>query len=135
MANVIFNVAKGALVEKFRDGAANGIVLLLEAVESDIDLIAHDNLNDLLNAAGNTEATATGYARKTGLTGTIVVDDVNDQVTVTVPDQQWNDVSGNDFVAAIVAYEESASDSGRIPLVKHDWALSPDGNDVMIRFP
>ena len=86
MANVIFNVAKGALVEKFRDGAANGIVLLLEAVESDIDLIAHDNLNDLLNAAGNTEATATGYARKTGIVGTIVVDDVNEQVTVSIPD-------------------------------------------------
>jgi hypothetical protein len=134
MANVTFNLAKGALVEKFRDGAANGIVLLLEAIEADADLVDHENLSTLL-AAGNTEATATGYARKTGITGTIVIDDTNDRAEVDIPSQQWDDVSGNAFIAVIVAYEESAAEAGRIPLTKHDWAMTPDGTDVMVRFP
>jgi len=58
MANVSFNRAKGATVELFRDDPAKGIVLLLEAVESDAALKDHDNLSDLLLAAGNTEHTA-----------------------------------------------------------------------------
>ncbi len=135
MADVIFNIAKGALVEKVRDGSGNLIVMLLEAVESDSDLIKHDNLNDLLGAAGNTEATATGYSRKTNVTGTIVVDDTINETRVDIPDQQWNSVSGNAIVAAVVAYEESAAETGRVPLTKHDVSLTPDGTDLMVRFP
>lgn len=135
MADVLFNIAKGALVEKFRDGAANGIVMLMEAVEVDDDLKDYDNLNDFLLAAGNTEATATGYSRKTGVTGTVVIDDTNDRAEVDFVSQTWNAVSGTGIVAAIVAYEESASDTGRIPLVKHDWVITPDGSDLKIRFP
>ena len=135
MSDVVFNIAKGALVEKFRDGAANGIVILLEAVEADSALIKHNNISDLLAAAGNTEATATGYARKTGITGTVSVDDGANEASVNLPNQQWNAVSGNPIVAALVAYEESASDSGRVPLTKHDISVTPDGSDIMVRFP
>ena len=135
MASVIFNIAKGALVEKFRDGAANGIVLLLEAVEADSALADYDNIDALLTVAGNTEATATGYARKTAVTGTVVVDDVNDRVEVDLPAQDWTAVTGNAFVALVVAYEESPSDTGRIPLVKHDFTITPDGSDIRARFP
>ena len=135
MASVLFNIAKGALVEKFRDGSANGIVILLEAVESDSAIIKHDNVDAMLTAAGNTEATATGYARKTGVVGTIDINDVLDATEVNFPDQIWTAVSGNDIVALIVAYEESASDTGRIPLVKHDFAITVDGSDIRARFP
>lgn len=135
MADVIFNIAKGALVEKFRDGAANGIILLLELAEADAAILDHDNLNDLLGAAGNTEHTGGGYVRKTGLTGTIIIDDVNDKVEVDLPDQIWTSISGAAIVAAVVAYEESASETGRIPLVKHDFLITPDGTDIKIRFP
>jgi hypothetical protein len=135
MATVVFNIAKGALVEKFRDGAANGLVILLEAVEADSALPDYDNVDALLAAAGNTEATATGYARKTGITGTIVIDDINERVDVDLPNQTWNAVTGNNIVALIVAYEESASDTGRIPLVKHDFAMTVDGTDLRAKFP
>ena len=135
MASVVFNIAKGALVEKFRDGAANGLVILLEAVEADGDLPDYDNIDALLTAAGNTEATAAGYARKTGITGTIVIDDVNDRAEVDIPDQTWSAVTGNNIVALVVAYEESASDTGRIPLVKHDFPITVDGTDIRARFP
>ena len=135
MATIVFNIAKGALVEKFRDGSANGIVLLLEAVEADAALADHDNLQDLLNAAGNTESTSPGYSRKTGVVGTIVVDDTNDEVTVDIPDQTWFALTGNSLAAVIIAYEESASDAGRVPLTKHDFVRTLDGSDVQVRFP
>ena len=135
MAEVVFNVAKGALVEKFRDGEANGLVLLLEAVESDAALADHDNLQSMLAAAGNTEFAGVGYARKTGITGTIVIDNVNDRIEISFPDQTWQNLSGNPIVAVIIAYQESASDSGRIPLTKHDYSMIPDGGDIRVRMP
>jgi len=135
MANVSFNRAKGATVELFRDDPAKGIVLLLEAVESDAALKDHDNLSDLLLAAGNTEHTGGGYARKTGITGTVVVDDIENTAVVDFPNQIFVGLSGNPIVAVLVAFEESAGDSGRIPLTKHDFAMTPNGSDIMVRFP
>lgn len=135
MADGIFNIAKGAFAEKFRDTAANGIVLLMEAAEADATLIDYDELNALFVPAGNTEATATNYARKTGLTGTITVDDTNDRVDVDIPDQTWTALGpGNAIVKLCVCYEESAAETGRIPLSQHDFSVTPDGSDVTAQF-
>jgi hypothetical protein len=79
MADGVFNIAKGAAAEKFRDVAAKGIVMLLKVNEAEATLIDRDELAALL-AAANTEADFTNYARKTALTGTITVDDSNDRV-------------------------------------------------------
>lgn len=134
MADFVFNIAKGAAAEKVRDAAANVLLLVLEAAEADAALKDHDDLAALLGAAGNTEWTATGYARKTGLTGTITVDDSNERVDVDLPDQTWNSVTGSASTDAIAAYEESASDAGRVPLTNHDFAATPDGGDITIQF-
>lgn len=137
MADQVFNVAKGAFVEKFRDGAANGIVLLLETAEADAALSDHDALDVLLGAAGNTEAAFTNYARKTGLTGTITVDDSNERVDVDIPDQTWTSAGNgtNETLAKlVVAYEESAADSGRIPLTHHDFSPTTDSSDLTAQF-
>lgn len=137
MADGIFNIAKGAFAEKFRDGAANGIVLLMKANEAEATLIDRDELNALFAEAGNTEADATNYARKTGLTGTITVDDTNDRVDVDLPDQTWSALGNglnNTTTKAVVAYEESAAETGRVPLSHHDFAVTTDGSDVTIQF-
>lgn len=134
MSDLVFNIAMGAFVEKFRDGSANGLVLLMEAVEADDALRDHDALDVLLAAAGNTEMSDASYARKTGLTGTITVDDTNNRVDVDIPDQTWTALSGNALVALEVAYEESASDAGRIPLTNHVFSVTPDGSDVTAQF-
>ncbi len=137
MADGVFNIAKGAVVEKFRDAAANGIVLLLDANEAETALVDHDELAALVGAAGNVEATFTNYARKTGLTGTITVDDSNDRVDVDLPDQTWT-IAGNGInntiTKAVVAYEESAADTGRIPCTHHDFAVTTDGSNLTIQF-
>lgn len=137
MTNQVFNIAKGAFVEKIRDSATVVIVLLLQANEADAALLDHDELNALLLAAGNTEATFTNYARKTGLTATITVDDTNERVDVDLPDQTFTAAGNgvnNTVTKLVVAYEESASDTGRIPLTHHDFAVTTDGSDVTAQF-
>lgn len=137
MADGAMNIAKGAVAEKFRDGAANGIVLLLTANETEADLIDHDALDVLLGAAGNTEATFTNYARKTGITGSITVDDSNDRVDVDFPDQTWSSAgngTNETMTKLITAYEESAADSGRVPLTHHDFTPTTDGSDLTAQF-
>lgn len=137
MADFVYNIAKGAVAEMYRDGAANGIVLLLKAAEADSALRDHDNLSVLIGAAGNIEADFTNYARKTGLTGTVTVDDTNDRVDVDIPDQTWTAAGGasnNTLTDAIVAYENSAADTGRVPQTNHDFAVTTDGSDLTIQF-
>jgi hypothetical protein len=136
MANGVFNIAKGAFAEKFRDGAANGLVLLLKANEAEATLIDRDDVAAVL-ANGSTEADFTDYARKTGLTGTITVDDSNDRVDVDLPDQTWVGAGGatnNTLTKLIVAYQQSAADSDRIPLTHHDFAATTDDSDLTAQF-
>jgi hypothetical protein len=134
MANGVFNIAKGAFVEKIRDGASNLLILLLKTNEAEATLIDRDTVADIL-ANGSTEADFTNYARTTGITGTITVDDTNDRVDVDMPDQTWTSAGGttnNTLTKAIVAYQESAADSGRIPLTHHDFAATTDGSDLTL---
>lgn len=132
MADGVFNIAKGAVAEKIRDSAAAVGMMLLKANESESTLRDRDDLAAIL-ANGNTEADFTNYARKTGLTGSITVDDTNDRVDVDVADQTWTAAGGasnNTLTKLIVYYQESAADSGRVPLTHHDFAATTDGSDL-----
>lgn len=132
MADFVFNIAKGAVAEKIRDSAAVVGILLLKVSEADDTLNNHDTLAALL-AGSNTEANFTNYARKTGITGTITVDDTNNRVDVDIPDQTWTAAGGgtnNTLTDLIVFYEEAAADASRIPLTCHDFAATTDGSDL-----
>lgn len=137
MANGVFNISKGSAVEKVRDGASVCIVMLLKANEAEATLIDNNELNEMLLDAGTTEAVFTNYARKVGLTATITVDDTNERADLDIPDQTWT-AAGNGandtLTKLIVAYEESASDVGRIPLTHHDFAVTTDGSDLTAQF-
>lgn len=136
MADFVFNIAKGAAAEMFRDGAANGIVLLLKVADADDVMNNADDLAALL-AGTPDEADFTNYARKTGLTGTITVDDTNNRVDIDLPDQTWTAAGGgtnNNLTDLIVAYQNSAADSGRVPLTCHDFIITTDGSDVTAVF-
>lgn len=137
MADFVFNIGKGAAAEMFRDAAANGIVLLLKASIADNTQKDFDDLAALIGDAGVDEADFTDYARKTGLTGTITVDDTNDRVDVDLPDQTWAGAGGasnNTLVDLVVAYQNSAADSGRVPLTQHDFAVTTDDSDLTAQF-
>lgn len=132
MADFVFNIAKGAVAEMVRDGASALGMMLLKTSEADDTLNNHDTLAALL-AGGNVEADFTNYARKTGLTGSITVDDTNNRVDVDLPDQTWASAGGasnNTLTDLIVYYENAAADATRIPLTCHDFASTTDGSDL-----
>jgi Ca2+-binding RTX toxin-like protein len=136
MADFVFDAGKGVAAEKVNDAASNIGLMLLKVAEADATLKRRLTLAAIL-AAANTEADATNYARKTGMTGTVTVDTTNDRTDVAIPNQTWTALGGvtnNTIVKLIVFYQDSAADSGRIPLTAHDFVLSTDGTDVTAAF-
>lgn len=133
MADFVFNIAKGAFVEKFRDGAANGGILLLKVADADDTMRDTATVTDLLATLAD-EATDASYARKTGMTGTIAVDNTNNRVDVDLVDQTWVALAGAAITDAVVFYNEGGTDPTRIPLALHDFIITPDGSDVTIVF-
>lgn len=129
VADLVFNIAKGAVAEMVRDSAANLLMLLLIAADTD-DAMRDTDTVALLLATGADEATDGSYARKTGITGTITVDDTNNRVDVDCPDQTWTALAGAAITDLVVAYQNAAADSTRIPCTLHDFVISPDGSDV-----
>lgn len=133
MSDGVFNISKGAFAEKIRDSGTDVLILLMQANETEATLVDYAELDALFTPAGNTEATFTNYARKTGLTGTITVDNTNDRVDADVPDQTWTSAGGatnNTLTKLVTAYEESAAETGRVPMTHHDFAVTTDGSDV-----
>lgn len=111
--------------------------MLLQAAEADATIRDYDDIAALLVPAGNTEATFTAYARKTGITLTITVDDTNDRVDLDLPDQTWSPAgngTNNTLTDLVIGYEESASDAGRVPLTLHDFGATTDGSDLTVQF-
>lgn len=131
MADGVFNIAKGSLIEKVRDAGTNIGVLLLKAAEADATLNNYDDVAALLVPAGNTEATFGTYARKTGITGTITIDDTNDWVDLDIPDQTWTAATAGDSLVKLVTfYEDAAADATRVPMTHHDFSVTTDGSDI-----
>jgi len=130
MADFVFNIAKGAVAEMVRDSSANLLMLLLIAADTDDAMRDTDTVTALL-ATGANEATDGSYVRKTGITGTVTVDDTNNRVDVDCPDQTWTALAGAAILDLVVAYENAAADATRVPCTLHDFAVTPDGSDVV----
>ena len=133
MGNIVFNIAKGRPVQQGITDATKFGILLLKVAETDATLIDYDTVAAIL-AGSNTEANFTNYARKTGITATVTVDDTNDRTDVDMADQTWTSAGGatnNSLVKLIVYYEVSASDAGRVPVSAHDFVATTDGNDLV----
>ena len=136
MADLVFNISKGAFAEKVRDAGTNVFIMLLKANEAEATLIDRTDVADLLVEVGNIEADFTNYARKEGLTGTVTVDNTNDRVDVDVPDQTWASAGGatdNALTKLLVCYEEAAADATLIPMTHHDFTVTTDGSDVTVQ--
>lgn len=139
MADVVFNVAKARVKAYAELPLANDalIIVLLKAAQADATLVDHATLGALLGTAGNTQADATNYARKTISTGvTITVDNTNDRVDIDIPDQTWTALGGalnNSIVKLLVCYDNdttAGTDTDIIPLTAHDFVVTTDGSDV-----
>lgn len=146
MAASVFNIAKGRVVEyynrvKSNDPAAGALVIVaLQAtgLESHATLKDYDALDAIL-AAANNEATNSGYARKvltdSDLAALPAPDDTNDRYDVDLPDQTWSAVAaaGGAWGMLLVCYDADTgggTDANIVPLTMHDFAVTPDGNDI-----
>lgn len=142
MANIVFNIAKGRVVELYNRVKANDpgdsalILVPIETtgLEGDSTLIDVDTLAALL--AGDTnEQTTMGRKVLTDseLASLPAPDDGNDRYDVSLPTVTWTAASGNAISKIAVCYDpdtEGGTDSNIIPLTLFDFAITPDGSDV-----
>jgi len=135
MADFIFNVAKGKFAEKYADAPTAGGMLILRTAGLESDAVLKDKVTiaDLLSGTTD-EVTNSGYARKTGLSITVTVDQASDFTTVSMANQTWNTVGAGDVWAkAITFIDEGGTDATRIPVSAHDIAAgqgTPSGGNM-----
>jgi hypothetical protein len=136
MADFVFNCAKGKAAEKVADATTSVGILLIKTAESDASMKDRATIAAVLS--GSTEADFTNYARKTGVTGTVTVDNTNDRTDVACTSPQtWASAGGatnNTLAKLIVFLDEGGTDSTRIPLVGIDCVITTDGNNLVVTF-
>lgn len=149
MANFVFNIAKGRVVELYNrvenNDPANSafvvVVLKTTGLESDATLLDYDNLDLLLKRGGGSqvaEVTNSGYARKTltdvDLASVPAPDDTNDRYDIDIPDLTWTAVAAGDgWSKLLVCYDNdttAGTDANIVPLTAHDFVVTPDGSDI-----
>lgn len=144
MADFVFNIAKGRVVEYYNRVEASDptnsalVILVIDAAgDTDAAMKDRDDIAALLGGTAN-EVTNTNYARKTltdaDLAALPAPDDTNDRYDVDIPDQTWTAVAaGTAWTDLIIAYDPdttAGTDSTLIPLTCHDFAVTPDGNNI-----
>lgn len=144
MADFVFNIAKGRVVEYYNRVDSNdptNSALIIVAIDANGDTDAtmkdRDDLAALLGGTAN-EVTNTNYARKV-LTdadlAAMAVDDTNDRFDVDIPDQTWSAIAaGTAWTDLIICYDgdtTGGTDSNIIPLVCLDFPITPDGSDIV----
>lgn len=145
MADFVFNIAKGRVVEFYNRVENNDpstsafIIMVINAGgATDTTLKRLDSFLDIENDANAAEVTNSNYGRKT-LTDTELAslpspDDSNDRYDIDIPDQTWSAVSAGDaWTDLIVGYDADTgggTDANVIPCTQHDFAVTPDGSDI-----
>lgn len=145
MANYCFNIAKGRAVEyyyrvKNNDPTNSAFILIpLSATDTEANRQDDDDVATFLAAAPN-EQTGGGWVRKTLTDSELAAfpapDDTNNRYDVSVPQVTWTGpASSNNTVGLLIAYDSDTTggtDSNLIPVSHHDFAVTTDGNDVVL---
>jgi hypothetical protein len=131
VADLVFNTVKGAFAEIIRDGANIQICVIDAGATTDATYRDHDFLSNVI--AASTERTTNGWARKAIANGsvTVTIDDTNDRVDVDIADQTWTGVSSGNSTDLVFAEDLGGADTADRPLSLHDFAITPDGSDVV----
>lgn len=147
MADFVFNIAKGRVVEyynrvKGNDPANSALVIVAINANGDTDATMkdRDDLSALLGGTAN-EVTNSGYARKVltdaDLASLPSPDDTNDRFDIDIPDQTFGAIAAGDaWTDIIICYDPDTTggtDSAIIPLTCHDFSVTPDGSDIIMQ--
>lgn len=141
MSNIVFNIAKGRVVELY-SRVENGdpvnaalIIIPIETagLEADSVLVDADTVAAVLAGTTNEQST---MGRKTLVAANLATpspDDTNDRYSLSLPTITWTAASGNAISKLLVAYDSDTTggtDSALVPLTLFDFAITPDGSDV-----
>lgn len=144
MANIVFNVAKGRVVEYYNrvenNDPTNAALILVpietSGLEADATLIDADTLAAVLAGTTNEQTT---MGRKTltdaDLAALPAPDDTNDRYEVSLPTVTWTAATGNAISKILVCYDPdttAGTDSNIIPLTMFDFAQTPSGADIQM---
>lgn len=144
MANIVFNISKGRVVEFYNrvesnDPAASALILIpieTAGLEADSALIDSDSLTEVLDGTTNEQTT---MGRKTltdvELAALPAPDDTNDRYEVSLPTVTWTAATGNAISKIVVAYDAdtgAGTDANIIPLTMFDAVATPSGNDIQL---
>jgi len=132
MGDFVFNIAKGAVAEKIRDGANIQVIPGDAGATTDATIKDFDTVSQV-TGGGFTERTTGGWNRKSisNASVTLTVDDSGDKATVDIADQTWTGVSAGSVTDLLICEDVGGADSSRVPLTFHDFAITPDGSDVV----
>jgi hypothetical protein len=128
MATLVPNIAKGKVAYYAGLPAANDALIwvLFTGSETDDNVRDADTLTAVIATALN-EATFTGYARVTGSSVTVTVDDTNNRTDVDAADPAWSPTSAEALTRIGVFYDPDTTggtDADLIPLFIDDFALT-----------
>lgn len=143
MADFVFNIAKGRVVELFNRVDTNdptNSALIIVPVDvgatADATIKDFDTLSAVLGG-GVTERSTNGWGRKTLTDADITMpapDDANDRFDLDIADQTWTGVSSGAVTDLLICYDgdtTAGTDANIIPLVQLDFPITPDGSDVV----
>jgi hypothetical protein len=145
VANFAFNISKGRAVEFYNrvesNDPANSALILVPASASDTEANAQDadDLTAALATAIN-EQTGGSWVRKTlsdtQLAAFPAPDDTNNRYDVSLPSVTWTaPTGGSDTTGLLVCYDSDTTggaDTAILPISHHDFAVTADGNDVIL---
>ena len=144
MADLVFNIAKGRIVEYYNRVESNDptnsalVLTLFTGAITDATLKDLDTLAAIEADAGAAEVTDGSYARivleSAELASLPAPDDTNDRFDVDMPDQTWSALAGGDSITRLILCYDSdttgGTDANIIPLCSYDFVLTSDGSDV-----
>lgn len=144
MADFVYNIAKGRVAELYNrvdsnDPANSALIITVfdMGATTDATLKDLDTLQAVIDDVNSAERTTNGWARKTLTDADIVAfaaDDTNDRVDLDIPDQTWTSVSSGASTDLVICYDNdttAGTDTNIVPLTQHDFAVTPDGSDVV----
>ena len=144
MANYAFNIVKGRAVEFVNrvdtNDPANSALILVPCSASDTEANAQDA--DTLTAALATainEQTGGSWVRKTITDSDVTFpapDDTNNRYDVSLPSVTWTGpTASNNTTGLLICYDSdttAGTDANILPINHHDFAVTADGNDVIL---
>lgn len=145
MADFIFNQALGRFAELYKrvdDNDPTNAVLVVVAIDTataDATLKDLDTLSAVTGDAGTAEVTNSGYSRIVLDESDVAftVDDTNDRVDVDIADQTFSAIAaGDSWTDILICYDSDSTggtDANIIPLTQHDFAVTPDGSDIIMQ--